>query len=120
MLSGTVKAGLGLRAATVPFWTFGLLPRLRFEGYAVEIVRFRESSDSIFLRIACEGLSASFGTARDVMRLLGIPLGAEEGTLRGMDMLEVHKIENGKSKHVYVGRHDDTDALSHPAYGRLL
>ncbi len=54
MFSGTVNAGLGLRAATVPFAPVVLdnfLFRRVFDA-AVEIVRLRASSDSIFLRIA--------------------------------------------------------------------
>lgn len=54
MLSGTVNAGLGLSAATVPFAPVILdsfLFRRLFDA-AVEIVRLRASSDSIFLRIA--------------------------------------------------------------------
>lgn len=57
MLSGTVNAGLGLRPATVPF----LALDDRFDEDCCccwppagkLVVRFRESSDSIFLRIAC-------------------------------------------------------------------
>lgn len=55
MFSGTVRAGLGFSAATVPFCAVALCPRLRLPGASccvVEIVRLRESSDSIFLRIA--------------------------------------------------------------------
>lgn len=55
MFSGTVRAGLGFNAATVPFCALALCPRLRLPGASccvVEIVRLRESSDSIFLRIA--------------------------------------------------------------------
>lgn len=56
--SGTVSAGDGLSEATVPFLACCcLLPRLSWrppddwlEGN--EVVRLRESSDSIFLRIA--------------------------------------------------------------------
>ena len=56
MFSGTVRAGLGLRAATVPLATGGLAERLlRPDWKVVETVRFRASSDSIFLRIACGG-----------------------------------------------------------------
>lgn len=62
MLSGTVNAGLGLRAATEPlapvaFEECFLLRRL-FEA-VVDIVRFLASSDSIFLRMACVALSVS-------------------------------------------------------------
>lgn len=54
MFSGTVSAGLGLRAATVPLVTAGFGRRFpRPEWKVVETVRLRESSDSIFLRIAC-------------------------------------------------------------------
>jgi hypothetical protein len=54
MFSGTVNAGLGLRAATVPL--VGTIlppgpPRLD-RWWVVDIVRFRASSDSIFFRIA--------------------------------------------------------------------
>ncbi len=53
MFSGTVRAGAGLSAATVPFCAFDLLPRLLLRWYCVvEMVRFRASSDSIFLRMA--------------------------------------------------------------------
>ena len=54
MLSGTVNAGLGLSAATVPFAPVILdsfLFRRLFDA-VVEIVRLRASSDSIFLRMA--------------------------------------------------------------------
>ena len=54
ILSGTVNAGLGFNAATVPFAPVILdsfLFRRLFDA-AVEIVRLRASSDSIFLRIA--------------------------------------------------------------------
>ena len=53
MCSGTVSAGLGFSAATVPF--VAVRPA-RLPGRplcVVEIVRLRASSDSIFLRIAC-------------------------------------------------------------------
>lgn len=54
IFSGTVSAGLGLSAATVPFATAGFPPRFpRLCWWVVEIVRFRASSDSIFFRIAC-------------------------------------------------------------------
>lgn len=56
ILSGTVNAGLGFNAATVPLTGAVLPPRPRFERWPVwlcEMVRLRESSDSIFLRIAC-------------------------------------------------------------------
>lgn len=61
MVSGTVSAALGLSAATVPFWT--CLPGRFLLGRAcvVEIVRLRESSDSIFLRIACRSSETRFG-----------------------------------------------------------
>lgn len=54
MFSGTVSAGDGLSAATVPL---GAERCLRFEVLfdcwcVVEIVRFRDNSDSIFLRMA--------------------------------------------------------------------
>lgn len=53
MVSGTVSAGLGLSAATVPLATVGLLPRRRLLCWVVEMVRFRESSFPILLRRAC-------------------------------------------------------------------
>ena len=76
MLSGTVSAGLGFNAATVPFCTLDLLERLLLRcWWVVEIVRFRESSDSIFLRIACEGfVSALALTVLDAVRRLGMKL----------------------------------------------
>ena len=54
MFSGTVSAGDGLSAATLPL---GAERCLRFEVLfdcwcVVEIVRFRDNSDSIFLRMA--------------------------------------------------------------------
>lgn len=53
MFSGTVRAGLGLRAATVPL-VAALEARLEERDvWVVEMVRLRESSDSIFLRMAC-------------------------------------------------------------------
>lgn len=55
MFSGTVNAGLGLRAATVPLVGASLPPgppRLDERWWVVDIVRFRESSDSIFFRMA--------------------------------------------------------------------
>ena len=55
MFSGTVNAGLGLRAATVPLVGTSLPPgpvRLDDRWWFVEIVRFRASSDSIFFRMA--------------------------------------------------------------------
>lgn len=54
MPSGTVKAGLGLKPATVPFWG-RLLERLPPLDcwVALDPGRFRESSDSIFLRRDC-------------------------------------------------------------------
>lgn len=57
MCSGTVSAGLGFRAATVPFVAVRLA---RFPGRplcVVDIVRLRASSDSIFLRMACTVVS---------------------------------------------------------------
>lgn len=51
MVCGTVNAGLGLRAATVPLATVGLRP-FWLRKLVVEMVRLRESSDSIFFRIA--------------------------------------------------------------------
>ena len=53
MVSGTVSAGLGFSAATVPLATLGLPPRRRLLCCVVEMVRFRESSFSILLRKAC-------------------------------------------------------------------
>jgi len=52
MFSGTVKAGEGFSAATVPLAATGFpfLPPRVF--CVVEIVRFRANSDSIFFRIA--------------------------------------------------------------------
>ena len=89
MLSGTVSAGLGFKAATVPFWTLGFALRLlRFWLYVVEMVRLRESSDSIFLRIACVGLSGSKLTVFEGVRRLGIKVAEEEG-VRGKDILGV-------------------------------
>ena len=86
MLSGTVRAGLGFKAATVPFWTLGLLLRLvRFGLKVVEIVRLRESSDSIFLRMAWDGLSGSNVTDFEETRRLGMWLTGEE-CVRGRDM----------------------------------
>ena len=54
MFSGTVSAGLGFSAATVPLAAEGLFPRLdeRCWLWVVEMVRLRDSSDSIFFRIA--------------------------------------------------------------------
>lgn len=56
MFSGTVNAGLGLRAATVPLVGTILPPGpARLDDrwwWLVGIVRFRASSDSIFFRIA--------------------------------------------------------------------
>lgn len=53
MFSGTVKAGLGLSAATVPLAAAGFPPRLVLRcPCVVEIVRFRDNSDSIFFLIA--------------------------------------------------------------------
>jgi hypothetical protein len=53
MFSGTVSAGLGRSAATVPLAACTLLPRLPPRMlFVVEMVRLRESSDSIFLRMA--------------------------------------------------------------------
>ena len=53
MLSGTVRAGLGLSAATVPLATLGFTPRRRPLCWVVDTVRLRESSCSILLRSAC-------------------------------------------------------------------
>lgn len=51
MPSGTVKAGLGLKPATVPFWARLLVRLLPLDCWLVlDPGRFRESSDSIFLR----------------------------------------------------------------------
>lgn len=89
MSSGTVKAGLGFSAATVPFCTFGLLPRLRLECCVVEIVRLRASSDSIFLRIACAGLSgsdAALAAPRAVARRFGKWVAAGDVCVRETDM----------------------------------
>jgi hypothetical protein len=53
IFSGTVKAGVGLRAATVPFCAVAFVERLLlWPNPVVDIVRFRASSDSIFFRIA--------------------------------------------------------------------
>ena len=55
IFSGTVNAGLGLRAATVPLAATSLPPGARLDDrwwWLVGIVRFRASSDSIFFRIA--------------------------------------------------------------------
>ena len=56
MFSGTVKAGLGLRAATVPLVGTSLPPGpVRLDDrwwWLAGIFRFRASSDSIFFRIA--------------------------------------------------------------------
>jgi hypothetical protein len=54
ILSGTVNAWLGFRAATVPFWAALPFPPflLRLLAGAVEIVRFLASSDPIFFRRA--------------------------------------------------------------------
>lgn len=51
MDSGTVKAGLGFNAATVPFVAVPFVSFLR-KGAVVDVVRFRDSSDSIFFRMA--------------------------------------------------------------------
>ena len=53
MVSGTVRAGLGLSAATVPFATFALRDLRPLACCVVDMVRFRESSVSILLRRAC-------------------------------------------------------------------
>lgn len=50
-----MSAARGLSAATVPFAAEILPPRRPLSGPAVEIVRLRASSDSIFFRIACHG-----------------------------------------------------------------
>ena len=56
MFSGTVNAGLGLRAATVPLVGASLPPGpARLDDrwwWLAGIVRFRASSDSIFFRMA--------------------------------------------------------------------
>lgn len=52
IFSGTVRAGEGLSAATVPF-AASFPPRcFLLDWCVVEMVRFRDNSDSIFLRIA--------------------------------------------------------------------
>jgi hypothetical protein len=55
ILSGTVNAWLGFKAATVPFAALAFPPFLFLEPgpCAVEMVLFLASSDSIFLRMAC-------------------------------------------------------------------
>lgn len=56
IVSGTVSAGLGLRAATVPFVAADLVDFFPLEDWwVVEMVRFLASSVSIFLRIALDG-----------------------------------------------------------------
>ena len=56
MFSGTVRAGEGRSAATVPFWAVDLTGRFWRGGRPVaEMVRLRASSDSIFLRMAWTG-----------------------------------------------------------------
>jgi len=53
MFSGTVRAGEGRSAATVPFWAVDFAERFWREGTPVaDIVRLRANSDSIFLRMA--------------------------------------------------------------------
>ena len=60
MFSGTVRAGEGRSAATVPFWAVDLAVRFWREGRpVVEMVRLRASSDSIFLRMAWTGTVTS-------------------------------------------------------------
>jgi hypothetical protein len=62
MLSGTVNAWLGLRAATVPFAPPASFPPflpLELPWAVVEMVRFLASSDSIFLRMAYENKDMS-------------------------------------------------------------
>ena len=62
MFSGTVRAGEGRSAATVPFWAVDLAGRFWREGRpVVEMVRLRASSDSIFLRMAWTGTVTSAG-----------------------------------------------------------
>lgn len=51
MVSGTVRAGLGFKAATVPFVTVPFANFLR-KGAVVDVVLFRDSSDSIFFLMA--------------------------------------------------------------------
>ena len=53
MVSGTVRAGLGLSAATVPLATLGFPPRRRPLCWVVDMVRLRERPCSILLRSAC-------------------------------------------------------------------
>ena len=70
MFSGTVRAGEGRSAATVPFWAVDLAARLWREGRpVVEMVRLRASSDSIFLRMAWTGtVTSAAGSVSTTLR----------------------------------------------------
>jgi hypothetical protein len=80
MLSGTVNAGLGFNPATVPFFAFPadtppcllllLPPELLWFDWEEGIVRFLESSFSIFFRIAWKRPVSDFdfvGSGRGVI-----------------------------------------------------
>ena len=68
MLSGTVNAGLGFNVATVPFCTFDLFLVFLPCRCVVEIVRLRESWDSIFCLIACEEGEVRSSTSNETLR----------------------------------------------------
>ena len=76
MFSGTVRAGEGRNAATVPFWTVDLAGRFWREGRpVVEMVRLRASSDSIFLRMAWAGTVTSAGGSVSTTLRKGMEVG---------------------------------------------
>jgi hypothetical protein len=69
IFSGTVRAGDGRSAATVPFWAVGLAGRFWREGTpVVDIVRLRANSDSIFLRMAYTRMMGSTEVRRPSWR----------------------------------------------------
>ena len=88
MLSGTVSAGLGFSAATVPFCTFGLLLCFLPCWCVVEIVRLRESSDSIFFRIACADEEVCSSTSNETLRV--------ETRRRGLPLVDSAEGRDGK------------------------
>ena len=81
MDSGTVKAGLGFRAATVPLGGAGF-PRLLRWLWLIEMVRFLESSDSIFFLIAWRGEFSSSVKLTCLFLIRDFKMGIEEGCVR--------------------------------------